>query len=406
MHTRPIWAEISRSRLASNFRALQAAAAPHADLLAVVKADAYGHGVTLCAPWLVEAGAQWLGVTSVEEGLLVRKHCPQARILVLCGFWPGDEDALMEYALTPTVWTEQHITLLARAAERRKLPPQSVPVHLEVDTGMTRQGAALEELPGVLAHLRAASSLRLDGVFTHFASPEILNSPQNDEQQARFAQALTMVEAEGLHPAWVHAGNSSTLLAQDRLPAFAALAQRLGARFLVRPGLALYGYALPFVQQDGSSARALPVPLQPVLAWKTRIAALRTVEAGTAIGYGATYIAKHTMRLALLPVGYADGLNRGLSSRGQVLMHGQRVPIVGRVSMDLTVVDVTEVPQASVGGEVMLIGAHGQAQEPASQNALANPVRVTAEDHAHWAGTIAYEILCAISVRVPRIGAA
>lgn len=406
MHTRPIWAEISRSRLAANYRALQSAAAPHADLLAVVKADAYGHGVTLCAPWLVEAGAQWLGVTSVEEGLLVRKHCPQARILVLCGFWPGDEDALIEHALTPTVWTEQHVALLARAAERRKLPAQSIPVHLEIDTGMTRQGAALAELPEVLEHLRAASALRLDGVFTHFASPEILNSPQNDAQQTRFAQALTMVQSTGLHPAWVHAGNSSTLLAQDRLPALALLAKALGAKFLVRPGLALYGYALPFVQQDGSTARQLPVALQPVLSWKTRIAALRTVEPGTAVGYGATYVAQQAMRLALLPVGYADGFNRGLSSRGRVLVRGQHAPILGRVSMDLTVVDVSAVADVAVGEEVMLIGEQAGASANASPNAGKKVVHVSAEDHAHWAGTIAYEILCAISVRVPRIGAA
>ena len=406
MHTRPIWAEISRSRLAANYRALQSVAAPHADLLAVVKADAYGHGVTLCAPWLVEAGAQWLGVTSVEEGLLVRKHCPQARILVLCGFWPGDEDALIEHALTPTVWSEQHIALLSRAAERRKLPAQSIPVHLEIDTGMTRQGAALAELPEVLEPLRAASALRLDGVFTHFASPEILDSPQNDAQPARFAQALTMVQAAGLRPAWVHAGNSSTLLAQDRLPALASLAGALGAKLLVRPGLALYGYALPFVQRDGSAARPLPVALQPVLSWKTRIAALRTVEPGTAVGYGATYVAQQTMRLALLPVGYADGLNRGFSSRGRVLVRGQHAPILGRVSMDLTVVDVSAVTDVAVGDEVMLIGEQAGVSAAASPNAEKKIVQVSAEDHARWAGTIAYEILCAISVRVPRVGAA
>ncbi len=406
MHTRPIWAEISRSRLVANYRALQSVAAPHAGLLAVVKADAYGHGVTLCAPWLVEAGAEWLGVTSVEEGLLVRKHCPQAHILVLCGFWPGDEDALIEHALTPTLWTERSIHLLARAAERKKMPAQSVPVHLEIDTGMTRQGAALEDLPSVLASLRAAKALRLDGVFTHFASPEILNSPQNDAQQARFAQALQRIDADGLRPAWIHAGNSSTLLAQDRLPALAATAKTYGAKLLVRPGLALYGYALPFVQQDESLERPLSVTLQPVLSWKTRIAALRTVEPGTAVGYGATFVAQHTMRLALLPVGYADGLNRGLSSRGSVLVRGQRASIVGRVSMDLIVVDVSAVAEVSVGEEVMLIGEQAGATGAVGADAKQTITRVTAEDHAQWAGTIPYEILCAISVRVPRVGAA
>ena len=396
MHTRPIWAEISRSRLISNFKKLQAVAAPHAGLLAVVKADAYGHGVPLCAPWLAEAGAEWLGVTSIEEGVAVRRLCPQARILGMCGLWPGEEDAVLEHTLVPTVWTVQHIDLLIRAARQRNAAMSSIPVHLEIDTGMSRQGVALDEILAILDRIRATPALYLDGVFTHFASPEMLDNPQTDAQQQRFAEALKIIATAGFHPTWIHAGNSSTLLAQDRLAPLSALARQYGGKFLVRPGLALYGYALPFVQADGAQAREMPVALEPVLRWKTRIAALRAVEAGTAVGYGATYIAAQTMRLALLPVGYADGLNRRLSNCGNVLVRGHRAAIVGRVSMDLTIVDVSKISDIAVGDEVALIG-----EQTAPNGAI---LRVTAEDQARWAGTISYEILCAISVRVPRVG--
>lgn len=403
MHTRPIWAEISRSRLTANYHQLETLAhSAGAGLLAVIKADAYGHGATLCAPWLVAAGARWLGVTSVEEGVAVRQVSPQARILIMCGISPGEEDALLDHALVPTVWTSQHVHQIARAAARRNLPPRSVPVHLEVDTGMSRQGVGLAELLAILADIGATPALQLEGVFTHFASPEVLESPQNDAQQDRFAAALKIVAAAGFHPAWVHAGNSSTLLARDRVALLAALARQYGAKYLVRPGLALYGYALPFVSQKGTPVRELPMVLEPVLCWKTRIAALRSVEAGTAVGYGATFTAAQTMQLALLPVGYADGFNRRLSNCGSVLIRGQHAAIVGRVSMDLTVVDVSDIPDAAVGDEVALLGEQGAVPAGAKGNML----RATAEDHARWADTIPYEILCAISARVARVAVA
>ena len=399
MHTRPIWAEISRSRLTANFKKLQIVAGAQAELLAVVKADAYGHGVTLCAPWLAEAGAGWLGVTSVEEGVAVREVCSastsKARILVMCGIWPGEEDALLDNALVPTVWEAQHIELLARAAERRKLPANSLPIHLEIDTGMSRQGVAAtqEALLSILQQIRATPALHLDGVFTHFASPEVLGAAQNHRQEAQFASALQIIAAAGFHPAWIHAGNTSTLLGRQMLAPLATLASTHRAQLLVRPGLALYGYALPFVHASSTSQAA--TDLEPVLCWKTRIAALRSVEAGTAVGYNATFIAPHAMHLALLPVGYADGLNRKLSNRGVVLVRGRHAPIVGRISMDLTVVNVSEIADAAVGDEAALIG------EQASPDG--SVARVTAMDHAIWAETIPYEILCAISARVLRV---
>jgi alanine racemase len=230
----------------------------------------------------------------------------------------------------------------------------------------------------------------------------MLDSPQNFDQAARFAAALETISAAGFRPAFIHAGNSSTLLGQQMLAPLAALARKYQARFLVRPGLALYGYALPFVGGAASAAHLLP-NLQPVLCWKTRIAALRHVPAGTAVGYGATFISSQEMRLALLPVGYADGFNRRLSNCGSVQLRGQRAAILGRVSMDLTVIDVSNIPQATVGDEVILLGhaADGKLSD-AEDSAVTAPV--TAYDHAAWAETIPYEILCAISIRVARVG--
>lgn len=387
-------AEISRSRLISNFERLRSLAqgTPGADaceLLAVVKANAYGHGLALCAPWLVDAGATWIGVTAVQEGVEARQLCPDASILVMRGMLPGEADAVLYARLAPAIWEREHLEALAKAAARRPCATGSVPVHLEIDTGMSRQGVALEDLAKLLGSLRDFPALRLDGVFTHLASPEVLDSQQNLQQMSCLEQASEQVQAAGFSPKWLHAGNSSSVLGQRTASSLAALGAKIGARWMMRPGLALYGYALPFTR-DGREGTSLPVDLTPVLSWKTAIASLRDVEAGTSVGYNATFVAPRKMRLALLPVGYADGLNRKLSNRGHVLVRAVAAPIVGRVSMDLTAIDVTHIAGAKAGDEVAILG---------EQNGL----RVTADDHARWAETISYEILCAISARVPRV---
>ncbi len=392
-------AEISRSRLAGNFQRLRSLARSNSndeccDLLAVVKADAYGHGVSLCAPWLAEAGAEWLGVTSAEEGVAVRRLCPQSNILVMRGLLAGEAEMLLDANLAPTIWDHEHLQLLEDAVLRQQLAAGSIPVHLEIDTGMSRQGlpCTASEVEKFLDHLREIPALRLDGVYTHFASPEMLDTEQNSQQMARFQQVVELIYTAGFRPQWLHAGNSSSVLGQQLAEPLAALAARRGggARCMIRPGIALYGYASRFVGEQAATAEAARAAMQPVLTWKTAIASLRTVEAGSCIGYNATFVAPKKMQLALLPVGYADGLNRKLSNRGHVLVHGVASPIVGRISMDLTVVDVSHVPNAKIGDEVVLLG---------EQNGL----RVTAADHAGWAETIPYEILCAISARVPRV---
>ncbi|MEZ2347746.1 alanine racemase [Terriglobus sp. RCC_193] len=402
-HTRPIWAEISASRLVANYRALQAAAGPQVDVLAVIKANAYGHGATECAPILAAAGAKWLGVTSAEEGVAVRQSLgilpqgmPQPRLLVMCSLWFGEEASVLDYALTPVVWETYHLDLLEAEAKRRGFPAQSLAVHVEIDTGMSRQGVAPGALlQQLLSRFTAHSPLLLEGVMTHLASTEIADDPQDRRQMRDFTHALEQVAAAGLRPAYVHAGNTSSTDSGYMPQAIPALAESLGARAMTRAGLALYGYTLPLEMRRGIPNPHVASSLQPVMAWKTRVVSLRDIDTGTTIGYNSTFVSVTPMRLALLPVGYADGFRRGLSSSseeegGSVLLHGVRVPILGRVSMDLTVIDVTDIPQTKIGDEVILIGACGSEF-------------VGADEQAHIAGTSVYEVLCGISDRVPRV---
>jgi alanine racemase len=408
--------EISRSRLIANFKYLQSllsageATKPAAelpvttDLLAVVKANAYGHGLSPCAPWLVQAGAKWLGITSVEEGVALRRLCPKVQILVMRGLMPGEANALIDAQLIPTVWDPRQLIWLADAAQKHKLALGTLPIHLEIDSGMSRQGVGPADLVKLLDTLQQLPVLRLDGVYTHFASADMLGAEQNQLQRAAFRKAVAQIFAAGFHPQWIHAGNSSTLLAEqhkfhDILPT------KPGAKTLIRPGIALYGYAPEFSGPNSSTAEVARAQLQPVLTWKTTIASTRSVAPGTAVGYNATFIAPTAMRLALLPVGYADGLNRKLSSTnsspgGHVLIRGVPAPIVGRVSMDLTVVDITHISNAAAGDEVVVLGEQNAGQQKEGEQPTQ---RITADDHARWAGTIPYEILCAIAARVPRV---
>ncbi|MGB0121973.1 MAG: alanine racemase [Silvibacterium sp.] len=378
MNARPVWAEISRSKLLHNFNLLRSLASP-ADLLAVVKADAYGHGTVLCSEALATGGAKWLGVTSVEEGIAVRAVCPGAEILAMGGLWPGEAAVALAHRLTPVVWEPVHLDEAGRAG-------QPLSVHLEVDTGMSRQGVRLADLLALLDKFQALPSLKLDGVLTHFHSPEMLDSPANHEQFGQFVTVIDTIRARGLHPRWIHAGNSASLL-DPGAAALVKLAEKCGCKAMLRPGLALYGYAPRFT---GGTTSTIADDLKPVLAWKSRVASLRTIEAGETAGYCATFRATRRTRLALLPVGYADGLNRLLSNRGSVLIRGQRASIAGRISMDLTIVDVTEIPGTEIGDEAVLIGAQGAEA-------------ITAYDHADLAGTIPYEILCNINARVLRV---
>jgi alanine racemase len=373
--TRPVWAEISRRRLLENYQQLCRLSAG-ADLIAVVKANAYGHGLLQCAPVLADAGAPWLGVTSTDEGVAVRAVCPGPRILLMSGIFAGEAGKVIDHFLTPVVWEPWHLDLLEAEAAARGV---NVAVHLEIDTGMARQG-----VPAVDALLPRFGRLQVEGVMTHFAAPENFSSTSPNPQIARLERALASIQAAGLRPKWLSAGNSSTLITGSDRHALQKMAADAGMRLMLRPGLALYGYLDRFTR-DGAPWHT-DQDFAPVLSWKTRITTLRTLQPGQTAGYGNTFLAKRETRLALLPVGYADGLNRLLSNRGHVLIRGRRAPIAGRVSMDQTTVDVTDIPHAATGEEVVLLGDGLDAWELAD-----------------LAGTIPWEVLCAISARVPRI---
>lgn len=355
-------------------------AGPETEVLAVVKANAYGHGLAGCARALEGGGAQWLGVTSVEEGVALRGICAEARILIMSGIWAGEADAAVEYSLTPVVWEAQHLEWLEEAARGRGLGAGAVPVHLEIDTGMSRQGVQPKCLEALLGRSGPDSPVRVEAVMTHFHSPG--NAELTAEQNRTFVTAVDTIIGCGVRPGILSAGSSAGTLQRDA--AVADLAKRMDARLMLRAGIALYGYA-PDPEETGESARQL----KPALEWKTRVISLREVEAGTVVGYDATFRADRRTRLALLPVGYADGLNRLLSNRGEVLVRGQRAPVAGRISMDHTTVDVTDVSGVAVGDEVVLIGEQGEE-------------RLTAADMAKLTGTISYEVLCDIGARVPR----
>ena len=388
MPTRPVWAEISRSRLLFNWNLLKNAAPRDADLMAVVKADAYGHGAAICAPILARTRASWLGVTCVAEGIAVRRTCPDARILVMSGLWEGEAEAIIEDRLTPQVWEPFHFDLLENATLKRVFGPRSVAVHLEIDTGMSRQGVrSLDALKALLTRFSAESPIYIEGVMTHFSAPEVLDPDETQAQIARFAVALEVLSERGIHPKWIHAGNSATLFVPQQLSSLGELARKHSARMMLRPGLALYGYlprltpkSLNTVQTDA---------LRPVLAWKTRVVSLRTIEETETAGYNMTFRATRPTKLALIPVGYADGLNRLLSNRGHALVRGKKAPIAGRISMDQTILDVTDIPNVEIDDEVVLIGEQGNQ-------------RITAYDLADVTGTIPYEVTCAIGARVPR----
>ena len=375
--TRPTWADISLATLRQNFRIVQKHVGAGATVCAVVKADAYGHGAVECSRALEAEGARWLGVTSLDEAIPLRDSGIGANILLMTGFWRGEETEIVRLHLTPTVWEPWQIESLDRAAA--SLGVARHPVHLKVDTGMGRLGVTVDRLPNVLATLGASKQLALEGLSTHLADSEVMDAPSVAEQEKRFESACRMVREAGMEPTFVHMANTG-----------AVISRRETWHTMVRPGVALYGYYLPF-QRAGRevSGRTLRLSVKPILTWKTRILSLRDYGPNQPLGYGGTYVTKAPAHVAVLPVGYADGYNRQLSNRGRVIVRDHYAPIVGRISMDLSLVDVTGIPGIAVGDEVILLGS-------------SDGLSVDALEHAELANSTPYEILCNISKRVPR----
>jgi alanine racemase len=406
--TRPCRVEIRTRALEDNYRFLQKLAGPGAECLAIVKAEAYGHGLSLCAPAAVRAGARWLGVTSVEEGVAARAAClaacPNARILVIGGVFPGQGAAVLEYSLTPVVWDDWHFDELESSARVFGAGPQSIPVHLEIDTGMSRQGVAPDDLARLLARFGPQSPLRLEAVMTHLYASDEAGGATTSTQLARLADTLATIDShlpDGIpRPEFLSAGASAALLG-EAADALRDLAERFNLVPMLRLGLALYGLAPAFdpdfaAAEIPSALAAARSNLQPVLTWKTQVVSVREVPAGAEVGYNGTFVATEPMRLALIAAGYADGLDRRLGNRFSLLVRGQRAPLVGRISMDQAVLDVTEIEGVQAGDDVVILGTQSGSQGGET---------ITAFDHAEAAGTIPWEVFTRIAPRVRRVEA-
>jgi alanine racemase len=377
--THSCWVEVSLTALRHNFRTVHSFVHPEAVVCAVIKSDAYGHGAQACALALQEEGARWFAVNTAEEGVALREAGIRGRVLLLAGLWPGDEEAIVKYELSPAIWDSRHIELLENAAEKLK-PQRRISIHLKVNTGMNRLGADISGLPPIYEALGSAPHLLFEGIFSHFAASEVVDQPLAEQQLERFQQAIALAQKSGVNPLLRHMANS------------AAMAARRRSWFnMVRPGLALYGSFLPFVSSV-SSAQAdtsFELPVRPALSWKTRVLQVRDVPAGETVGYSSGYVTQSPTRVAVLPVGYGDGLSRRLSSRGRVIVRNAYACIIGNISMNLTAADITGIPGVQVGDEVIIIGESGSR-------------KITAWEHASLASTIPYEILCNISGRLPR----
>jgi alanine racemase len=368
---RPTWAEIDLDALASNFRAVRALVGPGVKVMGVVKADAYGHGAAACARRLEAEGAEWFGVAIPEEGLALRRAGVGGRVLSFGGFWEGQAAACVSEGITPVIYRPDMAEAFGAAARAAGVVAD---IHVKIDTGMGRLGVRYDEAAEFAERLKAFGGVRVEGLMTHFAAAD---EPRRDcfteEQLKRFREGVAAFRAHGYAPEYEHMANSAATFAHPETRGN-----------MVRPGGVLYG-----LWRDVLPPLALAPELRPVMSVRTHVTLLKRVHAGETLGYGCTYEAAREMTVATVPAGYADGYARGLSNRGRVIIKGKLAPVVGRVSMDLTLLDVTDVEGVGVGDRVTLLGADAG-------------LLVPAEELAQTAGTLSYEITCGVSARVPR----
>ncbi len=365
---RPTWVEIDLDRLVANYRGVRDHLPSGVTVMAVVKADAYGHGAARVARALQAIGAKTFGVAITEEAVTLRDAGVSGAILVFGGCFPGQEETFVRFGLTPTVYDMDAVKRLSDAAIARQ---QVVGYHLKLDTGMGRLGIGPDDVAGFVEDAVGHEGARLEGVFSHLSSADEDDLAYTRQQIRTYIEAVDAIEAAGHRHIVRHVANSAGTLLHS------------GSWFdMVRAGLSLYG--IHPSRHRGS------VELAPVLSFKTRIAFVKTVPVETALGYNRTFKTDRPSLIATLPVGYADGLARFASNRGHVLVGGVAAPIVGNISMDTTLVDITDIPGAGSGDEVVLIGEQGDA-------------RVSAREVGRWASTIPYEVVCRIGARVPRL---
>jgi alanine racemase len=368
-------ARVDLAALKNNFLAIQRYLSSEAGrnppaIIGVVKANAYGHGATRVALALEEAGATMLACADIEEGIGLRQAGVRVPVLVFGALSVSDLDGLFEFSLTPTISTPGAARAVQAAAERRRT---RIAYHLKIDTGMNRLGFRHDNLRRTLPELLASTNLELEGVYTHFASADLPESNVFSDQRVRFDQALATVKELGGHPRMRHACNSAALLRDSRVWFDA-----------VRPGLLLYGIVPPPL--------ATTIDLIPVMSLKSRVVAVKGLRPGEGVGYGWRYQATEPRTVAVVPAGYADGLDTRLCGRGHVLIRGHRMPIVGAISMDMLTVDVTGLLEVRPGDEVVLLGQQGNESWQ----------RIDAREVAAAIGTIPWEIVCRLGTRIER----
>lgn len=370
VEVRPTYADIDLAALAHNLKQVQTHVG-QARVLAVVKADAYGHGAARASEALLEAGAWGLAVSLVEEGVELREAGVRGPIVVLGGAIQNAQDVIVHRQLTPVVWSTAHLDLLSAAVRSAGAHP--VRVHVKIDTGMSRLGLLPDELPALLEWLvrDAGASVVLEGVMTHFACADGLEDDLTSLQQlATFERCLVAFAERGLRPSFRHTCNSAAIV---RFPQ---------AHFdMVRPGIALYGGAsTQDVQLDG---------VEVAMSVRSKVLAIRTLPAGVRVSYGGRATLTRASQLAIVPVGYADGYPRNMSGKAQMLVRGQRCQVLGSITMDTAMLDVTDLRGVRSGEPVTLLGAQGRG-------------RIGLHEMARWSGVLPYEVICGVSKRVPR----
>jgi alanine racemase len=386
---RPVWAEVSLSALTHNLQAIRKYVNPAEEkrkvprkILSIVKGNAYGHGGPEVAKALEKAGSDWFGVTCTDEGIAVREAGVRKPILILTSFVPGEESRMVKHDLTAVIHRCEQLALLERAALRRGGKGR-VPFHLKIDTGMNRLGIASSDVECFARQYGKCKHIQLTGIFSHFASSGVFTETavgrQTREQEERLYAAVERLRALGIDPGLVHLANSAAIVSRPETWAD-----------MVRPGAILYGYHPgydPVEMREEAEAR---LPLKPVMSLRSKIISLRNVPAGAGVGYDAAFVAQRPSRIGVLAAGYGDGIHRSLGNRGNVLVHGKLAPIVGIISMDVTMIDVTDIEGVEIGDVATIHGTDGNHVLPA--NRVARSI-----------GTVTSDLLCAVTQRVPRI---
>jgi alanine racemase len=386
---RPVWADVSLSALSQNFHAIRDFVNPKSEkratprkVLCIVKGNGYGHGGPQVAKALERAGADWFGVTGATEGQQIREAGVRKPILALTSFWRGEEAQLLAHNISPAIIRCEQLAALDTAATKRKFAKRSAGFHLKIDTGMNRLGIAPTDIECFARQYEKSSRLKLEGVFTHFASSEVFGGPvaaQNRRQEEKFYKAVERLRSLDIDPGIVHLSNSAAIASRPETWAD-----------MVRPGAILYGYHPGYEPIERRVQAEKELPLRPVMSLRARIINIRNVPPGEGVGYGSKFLPARASKIAVLAAGYGDGIHRSLGNKGSVLVRGVLAPIVGIVSMDVTMIDVTDVPDVAHGDAATFYGTDGEHLLPA--NLVARGI-----------GTVTSDLLCAVSARVPRI---